>query len=129
MEGSNEMKMLWDSIPEERRKVIHDGINATMTKMVKEETIKFNVPYNWNMNFPFDREKPVQYIYLEGVFGIIKGKNENGELMDAIINRFNHVEISDNVDAYLDKRDEINEAEGLLFKADEKGVDISSSTD
>jgi len=115
-------KILWDSLSQERKDTIHARINATMTTMVSEGKIKFDKPYNWNMNFPFDREEPIQYTYIEGVFGILNGKDEKGELRDAIVNQFKYIEISDDVDNYLDRKDEIKEAEELMFKVDSEGT-------
>lgn len=113
-------KLIWDKIPQERQKEIIYTLNQHMDKMIKEsKDNSTELPTNATikLNFAYGKVEPIQYIYIEGFVSFIKLANPipqyKGKLIDMATIMLSYVQVSDTVDSFLDRMNEIQNLKGF----------------
>ena len=115
-------KSIWDNISEIRIKEINYRVKTMMYTMIQEKKVEYDSPYYWHLSLGFDREEPIQYIYIEGFFKVKQMLKEEGvdgiedKFIDHLSCHYQYIDISDRVNDFLDRNDELkSDNENTVF--------------
>ena len=103
-----EFNIIWESIEEERQQDIISRVNVLAQTQIEKQAFVPNIVYNFCLNLVFDKEEPVEYIYLEGTLIGIPVQTNVGGLVNLQL-KLNYIEKGNEVDDFLDRRSEIEQ--------------------
>ena len=120
---------IWGNLEEERQKEITHRMNENFFKMIKDGLLGYEEVYTWSLNIAFTHEEPLQYVYIEGVFKIIKNEKPNDikeielefkeniedNFMNEIHSRLTLIHVSEKVNDMLDRASEMKDSKGQIY--------------
>lgn len=110
--------MLWEKVSEQKKATVFEKINHMVNTNIANKTIIPNVKFNWIINLAFDKETPIEYMYIKGSVVILPVQDHSGKNAHAVMVTFEYIDISNNVDDFLDRQNSITKENSSIYVFD-----------
>lgn len=112
------LAMLWEKVSEHKKNTILEKINEMVKTNIKNTKLAPNTKFDWAVNIAFDKEQPIEYIYVKGDLVIIPQNNMFNKIENAVLISVNYIQVSQNPDDFLDMKNHLTKQSESIFLYD-----------
>lgn len=112
------LAMLWEKVSEHKKNTILEKINEMVKTNIKNTKLAPNTKFDWAVNIAFDKEQPIEYIYVKGDLVIIPQNNMFNKIENAVLISVNYIQVSQNPDDFLDVKNHLTKQSESIFLYD-----------
>lgn len=120
--------MLWEKISEHKKATILDKINEMVKTNIKNTKLMPHTKFDWAVNIAFDKEQPIEYIYVKGDLIIVPQNRLIHKIENAVLISVNYIQVSQNADDFLDMKNHLTKQSESIFLYDSTNPAIESPT-
>jgi len=110
--------MLWEKISEHKKATILDKINEMVKTNIKNTKLMPHTKFDWAVNIAFDKEQPIEYIYVKGDLIIVPQNRLIHKIENAVLISVNYIQVSQNADDFLDMKNHLTKQSESIFLYD-----------
>ena len=92
---------------------------------IKNTKLMPHTKFDWAVNIAFDKEQPIEYIYVKGDLIIVQ-QNIFNTIGNAILISINYIQISQNADDFLDMKNHLTKQSESIFFYDSTNPAVES---
>lgn len=121
--------MLWEKISGHKKATILDKINEMVKTNIKNTKLMPHTKFDWAVNIAFDKEQPIEYIYVKGDLIIVPQNRLIHKIENAVLISVNYIQVSQNADDFLDMKNHLTKQSESIFLYDSTSPDAKFPTD